>query len=374
VLRACLVVPAIAQQSAVARRVSGVVRYADAAGGQPVAGIWVTLHRVGPDTAAAIDSVRSDARGRYTFRYAPRGDSAVYFASGLLGGVAYFTSPFRGVDVQGDDAQLIVHDTTSTGAPIYTRGRHVIVSGIDDSGRRSVVEVIELENTASRTRVAGARAPSWAIALPDAATDVRVEQGDVASEAIAARNGRVEVFAPIPPGLRQIAFSYAIGAARFPVTYAVPESTTILEVLIEDPAGRADGAALAPQAMATIQGRSFQRFMSRDVAPGAVFRVTAPRAAARSGGRTLAIVVGLAGIALLGALASLALRGGGLRAVGARVQPDRAEAIARQIAALDARFERRANPEPAERAEYIAQRETLKKALTDVLAERADRL
>src|SRR4051794_21344112 len=38
---------------------------------------WVTLHRVAPDSSGPVDSVRSDASGRYSIRYKPAGGEAV---------------------------------------------------------------------------------------------------------------------------------------------------------------------------------------------------------------------------------------------------------------------------------------------------------
>src|SRR5512146_1123695 len=46
----------------------------------PVGGIWVTLHRVGSDTAGPLDSLRTGASGRYAFHYRRTGSAdAVYF-------------------------------------------------------------------------------------------------------------------------------------------------------------------------------------------------------------------------------------------------------------------------------------------------------
>ncbi|NUS33099.1 MAG: hypothetical protein HOQ17_08565, partial [Gemmatimonadaceae bacterium] len=77
-------------------------------------GVMVTVHRVGPDTAGALDSARTDAGGRYTIRYRRFGsDEAVYFAAALHHGIAYFSSPLRGVRANADDAEITVFDTTS---------------------------------------------------------------------------------------------------------------------------------------------------------------------------------------------------------------------------------------------------------------------
>ena len=75
----------------------------------PAAGTWVTLHRVGKDTAGPIDSVRTDGQGHYRFRWTPFGTAdGVYFASTTWGGIAYFTPPLKNVDARGDDAEITV--------------------------------------------------------------------------------------------------------------------------------------------------------------------------------------------------------------------------------------------------------------------------
>jgi hypothetical protein len=48
--------------------------------GTPVAGAWVTLHRVGPDAAGPIDSLRTSRDGRYEFRYRATGDRRILAA------------------------------------------------------------------------------------------------------------------------------------------------------------------------------------------------------------------------------------------------------------------------------------------------------
>ena len=60
----------------------------------PIASMWVTLHRVGSDAQGPIDSVRTDAKGHYAFHYHKTGSSdAIYFVSGIYRGIAYFTPP-----------------------------------------------------------------------------------------------------------------------------------------------------------------------------------------------------------------------------------------------------------------------------------------
>jgi len=76
-----------------ARRVSGRVVRQGVHDVAPLANTWVTLHRVGSDTAGPMDSLRTDPTGRFTFRYQTRGAlMPCYFVSSSYDGIAYFSS------------------------------------------------------------------------------------------------------------------------------------------------------------------------------------------------------------------------------------------------------------------------------------------
>lgn len=348
------------------------VERARAAATIPVPGQWVVLHRVGRGSAGPLDSVRTDDRGRYSFRYTVRADSSVYFASARYGGVAYFTPPFTSSDVSGADAKLTVFDTSSTAGPVRTRARHLVVFAANASGMRHAADVYWIENTADKTRVGAGTAPSWQAMLPDGASNFRVDGGDIGAGAMSAENGRLGVFAPIGPGLRQLQVSYDIPAAQFPLTVPVTDSLTMLEVLVEDPAATVSGGKLVRQAPVNAEGRAFQRYLAQAVPRATTFTIGSARRAAMSRPTYIAIVVGLAGIALLIGLArSMFARGTPARR---DESADRANELAGEIAALDARFDKRASPHDDERAAYVAQRDALKARLTAVLAERDDRL
>ena len=127
---------------------------------EPVSGVWVVLHRVGPDHAGPLDSVRSNPRGRYSFNYVRTGsDDAIYFVSASYDGIAYFTPPLAEGKVSGNDGEVTVFDTTSHPVPMSVRGHHVVVSAVDANGLRSVVEVYDLSNDSSVTRIAPTDTP-----------------------------------------------------------------------------------------------------------------------------------------------------------------------------------------------------------------------
>jgi hypothetical protein len=352
-------------------------------------GAMVTLHRVGKDTAGPIDSVRADANGRYHFRWTPFGATdAVYFASVTWGSIAYFTAPLRAAAATGDDAEITVFDTTSRVFPLSVKGRHLIVGQADSTESRTVIEVYELSNDSLRTLIStDGKTPTatWSVTIPQAAQDVRVTQGEIAPDAFAHERGHVAVFAPIAPGLKQIAFSYKLPVSSFPIVVAAERGAVVLEVLLEEPEGKVSGASVAAVDPVTLENRKFQRFLAQDVKNGATFTVELP--ARRALGRNLYIAAVLVAIGFLMLLAlSRAMqrranqsrnalnappvfRPGAPGAVASRAHPMLLhERLAKEIVALDAAFAQQEQPSDSVRAAYDARRRELKDALTDALA------
>jgi hypothetical protein len=335
----------------------------------------VTLHRVADDGAGPLDSVRTDAGGRYAFRYTPTGSpDAIYFVSALYAGIAYFSPPLAAAVVRGDDAEIAVFDTTSREVPIRVRGRHLVVGAASprDPDRRSVLEVYELSNDSSVTRV-GARAddPTFAALVPQGTRDFAVERGDVSVESVRLVNGRVEVLAPLAPGLKQLAFAYTLPSRAFPMSLPAGRPIDVLEVLVEDAAATASGAGLREVDAVEIEGRRFRRFLAQDVAASAVARISVPTAAAVPRTAWLVAVLAALGAAMLFALARAFGRRRATTALPAMTReppPDTPERLARVIADLDAEFERRGSPSRAERTEYENERSALKARLAAALA------
>jgi hypothetical protein len=280
----------------------------------PVPRVMVTLHRVGSDTAGPLDSMRADDRGRYQFRFTRSGErGAIYFVSASYGGIAYFTPPLAHSTVEGDEAEIAVFDTTSGPVPISSRGHHVVVSAVDANGMRSVTEVYELANDSSVTRVAPATGGGevWSAVLPQQARSFQVSQGDIPAQAVKFEGGKARVFAPIAPGLKQLAFTYSIPAKAFPLSIPIVRDTQILEVLIEDEKGTVTGAKLAEKAPVSFEQRSFRRFLADDVPASSVSLIDLPA----SGGtrdidpRYMVALTGVIGAAMILALARALRRG-----------------------------------------------------------------
>lgn len=336
----------------------------------------VTLHRVARSGGRPIDSVRTDARGRYAFRYsAPSDSTAIHFVSADYAGIVYFSPPLRAARVSGDDADLTVFDTTSRPVTITRRGRHIVV-GRADSGRRQMVEVYELSNDTSVTRVGSASTPSWDAGIPAEATNFSVGEGDFSADAVTRNGSRVAVTAPIAPGIKQLSFSYDLPASAFPLGIPGEQPTDVLELLVEDPNAVVTGAGIGEVDPVDVEGRSLRRFVARGVAPAAVLRIDAPRPARVARATYIAVVATALGAAMLLVLARSASRRR-RRAEPAAAAPagwrDDPDALARRIAALDADFERADGVSDETRAVYETTRADLKARLSRALAARERR-
>jgi len=335
---------------------------------------WVVLHRVGPDRAGPIDSTRTAADGRFAMRYQATGDStALYFASTSYGGVAYFTSPLRTPVVRGDDAALTVFDTTSGPVNIKLGGRHVVVGAPGPDGRRPIGEVYDLENDSTVTLVArDSVTPLWRTQLPAAATGFRLNaSGELAAGAISRQGTTVGLFAPLSPGIRQLAFTYDLPANAFPLSLPLAARTGVVEVLVQEPTARVAGAALREVAPVNTEGRTFRRFVGQDLAANTVVRIEVPR---MIGAAREKVYLGV-GIALLGTMVLALLVAARrslprVRAVGVSpVAEPRSRHLLRGIANLDAAFERVPSPDEETRARYETQRAALKAQLGEALAQ-----
>lgn len=345
-----------------------------------VPGLWVTLHRVGSDSAGPLDSMRTGAGGSYTFHYRHHGRAdAIYFVSASYSGIAYFSLPLLTPRVTGDSAEITVYDTTSRTFALTVRGRHVIVSQPNVDGSHDVVEVYEITNDSGITLVShDDEHPTWTALLPKSAVGFSVGQSDISPRAVRAVQGRVEVVAPMAPGLKQLSFSYRVPAKAFPLSIPMTHPVGVLEVLAEDPRATVSGPKLKRADPVDIQGRKFLRFLGEDVPVDAVLQVDGPTGTDASRQQRYFIYIAIAlGVAMLGVLTFvLARRRAPKPAIVGHVAPPvdgDAEQLAREIASLDAQFEQQADQSARARAKYEQQRDALKRSLARVLdARRAD--
>lgn len=360
------------------RSVDGRVVRPAVRGDEGVAGVTVTLHRVGPEGSGPIDSMRTARDGRYAFRYQPTGsEDALYFVSAMHHGIAYFGSPLHDHAVTGEEALVTVFDTSSAPIPLRVNGRHLIVSSSDAGERRAIVEVFELSNDTTVTRVGGGRdSATFRVPLPAGLGDFEGGRGgDVPADGMALVDGGVEVYAPFAPGIKQVAFSYTLPRDAFPLTVRTSAAAELLEVLLEDSSGTVTGAGLVRQGPVQTSGRTFVRWVSDSVPANAQLEVSFPSVSGRPLIPQFAVVAAGVAALLLFAMRMVASRRVGAATSATALDPDR---LAQRIAALDAAHERRRlaaramgrEVDAGEQATYDAERTRLKGELTDALARR----
>jgi hypothetical protein len=298
---------------------------------------------------------------------------AIYFVSASFDGIAYFSIPLREQATRGEDAQITVFDTTSGAVPIHVLGHHIILGAPNPQGRREAVEVFELGNDTSVTRVSGsAHRPVWEGFLPRGAIDAKVNPtGEIAPTALSFADGRVRLFAPLSPGSRQLSYAYQVAKDALPLTYPLEQPTGVLEVLLEEPRAKVAGAGLAEVQPTTASGRAFRRYLAQNVSGQAAVQIDIPFAVEDARSRFFVAIAIVSGLAMLGAIFYASRRRRAfVPAVHARTTHAPAtEELLQAIAQLDARFEQSDVTTADARAEYEAERGRLKSRLAGALAE-----
>lgn len=345
------------------RRVAGRVQVGSGADARPLAGAWVTLHEVTVGGGAPADSARSDRDGRWRLRVARADTAALYMVSAPYRGITYFSQAILARDWQDTIPPLEVFDTSSTAPPISIAQRHVVVRRAAEDGGRSVLELVSLVNDGDRTRISpDSTAPVWGGRLPRGATAFQVGEGDVAADAIEQRGDSVVVTAPIPPGNKQVVFTYVLPGGG-DLVLPLDQPAQRLLVLLEDTTATLVEGPLTRRGVEVFDDTPFVLFDGEVPARSgpAVFRLS------RRGITPETIAIGVAVLAtvlLLLAVPLLRRRAGAPQ--GAAVEVDTPEALARAIAVLDAAYEAGDRSPPADAA-YRARRAALKARLAAAL-------
>src|SRR6185503_20504042 len=181
----------------------------------------------------------------------------------------------------------------------------------------------------------------------------------------------IGIFAPLSPGIRQIAFTYELPATAFPLTVPVDKPIGIFEILVQEPGAHVQGPSLREVAPVSAEGRTFRRLLAQDLQVGAVVRVDVPRVIGRDREKVyLAVAIALIA-AMAAALVVTARRSFGVRRVSpVRVREEpRSQTLLRDIATLDAEFERTNAGDETVKAAYEQRRNELKTELSTALAE-----
>jgi hypothetical protein len=336
----------------------------------PFAGAWVVGHHVDAERQGPVDSVRSDAGGRFRLIVVRPDTGGLYVLSTRYRDIGYFGTPVAAGDrAHASALTLVVYDTSTQGPALTVLLRHLVLTSPDADGSHRVLDIFQVHNAGTTTRVAAdSNGATWRARLPSGIVDFVLGESDISPAAVRREGDEMLVGAPFPPGDKQVLATYTLPRGTRELRIPIDQATARLDLLVEDSTSSAGGAGVQAGPPLEIQGRRFRRFGAERLAAGAV--VTLRLAAVSDAGRRFTwLVVVAAGLGLGAGLFLLARRRGapaaGIPAPGV-VRPD---ALAAQIASLDERFEgREGQTAPDEWARYTERRADLKERLRAALA------
>ena len=268
--------------------------------GRPVAGRFVVLHRITMGDGGPVDSVRTDASGRWRIRVAEVDSVAMYVVSAEHDSLAYFSVPLHLTIGQTTTADpLVVWDTSSTGPAILLRRRLLTIARPKADGSHEVLEILELENPGRTTRVSNDTVhPTWSGAIPEQALEFALQASDFSNDVVSQRAGRVNLFGPLVPQRRpQLSYRYVLGSAVRSLVLPIDQPTDELDLLFEDSTTAVTAPGLVRLGVETIEQRRFARYRADSLAAGAPVRIAFPAARLRIDA-FLPYIVGLVVVAM----------------------------------------------------------------------------
>ena len=240
----------------------------------------MVLHQVTQGGGGPVDSVRTDASGRWRLRARRVDTLAIYIASALHDGLAYFSAPLR---VQAGKAAtadpLVVYDTSSGGPGIELQRRLVTIARAGTDGSREVLELLELVHGGRTTRVApDTLQPVWTGAIPAGRRPVRGADGRLlARRRDPARRQRAAVRAaaagPQPPAVLSLRTP---GLAAGTVVLPIDQPTTELDLLVEDTSATVRAPGLTGGGVEQIESRRFAGYRVDSLPAGAPVSIVFP--------------------------------------------------------------------------------------------------
>ena len=251
-----------------------------------------------------VDSGQTDRRGRYELLVPTPDTTAEYFVSVEHDAIGYFSSALQ-LRREGADSvpTIVVYDTSYADPDVELLERHIIVRSQDVDGTRQVIELISLRNSGRCTRIAAdTSTPSWQGALPANAFQLAIGESEVGAGAVYARGNYLAVAAPIPPGQKQILFSYIVPRVGGLLEFPVDQPTARLTISVEDTSATASGSRLALYGIEEVSGVLFKRYDATGVPAGTSISVQFETPVV-SVARLKFVVVFLAILALAGTLA-----------------------------------------------------------------------
>jgi hypothetical protein len=238
-------------------------------------GSLVVLHEVSGPGGFAVDSTRTNRYGEYQFQVQSANTAADYYVSVGFQDIGYFSSALRvGEGGPLTVPSIVVYDTSYTTPSITLHERHIIVRHADVDGTRQIIELITLRNGGRLTRIsADTGNPVWQGVLPGDAFQLALGESEVGTGAVYTRGDRLAVAAPIPPGEKQLLFSYMLPRNDTHLDLPVDQPINRLTISLEDTTAVAVGGGLVLYGTEVVGGTVFKRYDAGGLSAGSMLQV-----------------------------------------------------------------------------------------------------
>jgi len=277
--------------------------------GDVLAGVPVTLYVYKGMQVALEKSTTSGSDGTYRFEEIPYNTEQIYIAQATYGGTTFNSEVFHGTQVQGNDINLpiTVFETTSDPASVKVERLHIFFD-FSIPGKVQVAELYILSNTGDKVVVpASPDQPALQFPLPQGATGLQFDEGELGSRYVALENGFGDL-TPIAPGqgTHQVLFSYELPYERkTSVTLTMPFDVTAAVVLLPQSGVKLQSKQLVPMGQRNVQDMTFEMFTAGNLKAGSTIDIQLSgkpggSPANSSGWISLVIGAGVFGMALIG--------------------------------------------------------------------------
>ncbi len=346
-------------------------------GSTDFAALSVTVFPFVGETSLEPITVTTRADGTFEVANLPTGEDRSYGLRVEYAGVEYFYPELitfgAGTTVE---AEVTVYETTSDDTAIHVVRHHVIIDFAE--GTMQVAEMYIFQNPGDRTFVGSGE--TLRFPLPAGAMELRFEDPRMRTSTRLAEGNVVVDTLPVPPGMRQVLFSYALpyqgSSATFEKEILYP--TVNLNILVADVGVKVGAEGFTAGEPITTRGEArFLNYTRSDVTAGSRLRLTfsnLPRGAGAAAGvvpdrsATLRwLGIGLTIVALAFGVAYPVLRSRLLHGAGGSEELSllrrRRQVLLQEIADLDDVFEAGGMDE----AEYRDARAALKAELIEIM-------
>lgn len=336
------------------------------AGNEPLTKGTVVLHLVTAESSGEIDSVTVSPDGTFDLplphvpNHAVRQE--VYFASVQFRGLHYF-GPAITDPIQLDSLYVIqAYDTVSVqpgGAELPLSARSLFLERASDGW--DATDVFQVVNSGDRTLYSPTEGVIWSYPLPPSARDFQVGQADMAPDALRFSGGRLELYAPLPPGERFLLIRYHLPEDE-PVV-PMPGRTDQMDVYVREPGPPAEFPPLVPATPVELDpGNVYRRYEGANLVDTEIRSEVAPEPWSFPAGAAAVLLAGILAGAGVYALRRRAAAG------APDVQPSRGssrEDLLLAVARLDESFNSKKDPSPGAVKEYRARRAKLIRELRE---------